>query len=225
MNANPVTPVSRRIAPVVVLVLGLHAALLATPVRSARTNASAATSRPLQVRTLAVAAVATPAATRTPAAIRRASERAALPVEPAAETLPPVPPALSAERLVPLQAAEVTPPMPVFGLVIPGIDSDDDYFPRALLTQAPSPIEPVVIDYPAIDRDPGHHSSELTLFIDETGRVARVRVDGAELPFELEVAARNAFINARFRSGELDGRAVKSQIRIEVVFDSRTGNA
>ena len=223
MNASTIAPVSRRMAPVVILVLGLHAVLLATPVRSARADGAASASRPLQVRTLAVAAVATPAATLAPA-IHRASERAALPVERAAESLPPVPQALSAELLAPVPAAEITPPMPVFGLVIPGIDSDDDYFPRALLTQAPSPIEPVLIDYPLLDHDPGQHSSELTLFIDETGRVTRVRVDGAELPFELEAAARNAFVHARFHSGELDGRAVKSQIRIEVVFDSRGGN-
>ncbi|MDP1690779.1 MAG: hypothetical protein Q8L49_02250 [Burkholderiaceae bacterium] len=212
-------------APVVVLVLGLHAALLATPVRSARADGAASASRPLQVRTLAAAATSTPVATRAPAAMDRESERTAPPAQPVAEPLPQLPAAQPAAPLVAEQAAEIAPPMPVFGLVVPGIDSDDDYFPRALLTQAPSPIEPVLIDYPAIDRDPGHHSSELTLFIDETGRVARVRVDGAELPLELEMAARNAFINARFRSGELDGRAVKSQIRIEVVFDSRTGNA
>ncbi len=227
MNVNALIPVSRRMVPVVVLVLGLHAVLLATPVRSARTHASAATSRPLQARTLALAAVATPKARQALAAIAipQASERVTLPAQqPAAESKPPVPEA-QAEPPAQEPAAALMPPMPFFSLVVPGIDSDDDYFPRALLTLAPSPIEPVLIDYPAIDRDPGHHSSELTLFIDETGRVARVRVDGAELPFELEMAARNAFVNARFRSGELNGRAVKSQIRIEVVFDSRTGNA
>lgn len=121
--------------------------------------------------------------------------------------------------------AAVTPPLEAFGLVVPGIDSDDDYFPRAMLTVVPTPMEPVLIAYPVIEQDSGRHSSELTLFIDETGRVARVRVDGNELPPAMEEAARNAFINARFRSGELDGRAVKSRIRIEVVFDSRPGNA
>jgi periplasmic protein TonB len=207
-------------------VLGLHAALLATPVRSALSNGNASASHPIQVRMLAPPAVTAPVLAQAPAAVRQeANARAAPPAHLVVEPTPSVPEAQSAVPLVPEPLVELAPPMPVFGLIVPGIDHDDDYFPRALLTLAPSPIEPVLIEYPVIDRDPGHHSSELTLFIDETGRVVRVRVDGAELPFELEAAARNAFINARFRSGELDGRAVKSQIRIEVTFDGRSGNA
>lgn len=117
--------------------------------------------------------------------------------------------------------AGISPPVPAFGLVVPGGDRDDDYFSRAMLSLAPSPIDTVLIDYPAIENDSGHHVSELTLFIDETGRVARVRVDGATLPPALAEAARRAFGDAKFRPGEAEGRPVKSQIRIEVVFDNR----
>ena len=222
MNASPVTPVSRRIAALVVLVLGLHAALLALPVRSARANSGAAASGLLQVRMLAAATVTTPQAAQAPAAVREVTERVVVPAQPVLETTPRVPDAQVAELDSVGQPVELTPPMPLFGLALQGIDSDDDYFPRAMLTVVPTPIEPVMIAYPEFDNDPGHHSSELALFIDETGRVARVRFDGPELPRELEEAARNAFITARFRSGELDGRAVKSWIRVEVVFDSRT---
>lgn len=231
------TPVSRRIAALVVLVLGLHAALLALPVRSARANGGAMTSGMLQVRMLAAATVTTPQAAQAaqapqaaqaaqaaqaPAAAHEVAERIAVPLQPAIEPTPRVPDVQVAELDSVGQPVELMPPMPLFGLALHGIDSDDDYFPRAMLTVVPTPVEPVMIAYPEIDRDTGHHSSELALFIDETGRVARVRFDGPELPRELEEAARNAFINARFRSGELDGRAVKSWIRVEVVFDSRT---
>ena len=94
--------------------------------------------------------------------------------------------------------------MPKFGLVLPGIHSDGDYYPRALLSKAPSPLDAVAIDYPLIENDSGYHVSELTLFIDETGRVARVRVDGASLPAALEAAARQAFASAQFRAGEVE---------------------
>ena len=210
-------------APVVVLVLGLHAVLLATPVRSSRTTGgSPATSGPLQVRMVAALPLTLPSTKPAAAAMPQASQRVAVPAQPVAEPTPPVPETQAADSPAQEQPAEIKPPLPAFGLAIPGIDSDDDYFPRAMLSVVPTPIEPVMIDYPAIDNDPGHHSSELALFIDETGRVARVRFEGPDLPRELEEAARNAFINARFRSGELDGRAVKSWIRVEVVFDSRS---
>ena len=86
---------------------------------------------------------------------------------------------------------------------------------------APAAVDAIVIDYPPIADDSGHHVSELSLFIDEAGRVTRVRVEGPALPSALEQAARAAFVAARFRPGEVDGRAVKSRIRVEVVFDAR----
>ncbi len=61
----------------------------------------------------------------------------------------------------------------------------------------------------------------MTLFIDETGAVVRVRCEGNTLPPAFEEAARNAFMNVRFRPGELaDHGAVKSRIRVEVVFEA-----
>ena len=61
---------------------------------------------------------------------------------------------------------------------------------------------------------------ELTLFIDETGMVVRVRKEDDGLTEALEEVARRAFMETRFSPGELsDAGAVKSRIRIEVVFD------
>jgi hypothetical protein len=60
-----------------------------------------------------------------------------------------------------------------------------------------------------------------TLFIDEAGRVDRIVPDGPSLFPALEDSARAAFSQARFQPGEVDGRQVKSLIRIEVVFEPR----
>lgn len=209
-------------APLAILVIGLHAALLSIPVRSERADHAAGAVGHMQVRLLTaplaqgvtmVSAVQAPALS----AEMPATQPAATDAVPAAT----LEPATSAGPHSRAAAADLSPPLPTFGLVVAGIDADGDYFPRALLSKAPNPLNAVVIDYPFVENDSGRYISELTLFIDESGQVARVRVDGASLPAVLEEAARRAFASTRFRAGEVDGRAVKSQIRIEVVFDSR----
>jgi hypothetical protein len=61
----------------------------------------------------------------------------------------------------------------------------------------------------------------LTLFIDEQGVVRRVRIDEADdtgLPPLLEDTARQTFLQSAFTPGEVEGRPVRSQLRIEVEF-------
>lgn len=207
--------------PLVILVIGLHAALLSVPVSSARSDHVPGANGQMQVRLLAGPPAQPAPATLPPADV--GSMAAEEPAEPRAPTEAEPVPQQPATTESPARAApaDVSPPAPAIGLVLPGGDRDADYFPRGLLSLVPSPLDPVMIDYPVIAKDSGHHVSELTLFIDETGRVVRVRVDGAALPAVLEDAARAAFTNARFRPGEAEGRMVKSQIRVEVVFDSR----
>lgn len=128
-----------------------------------------------------------------------------------------------ANEVAPMAADPVLPQVDSFmGLSLPGVATDEDlYFPRALLSVPPAALDLVVIDYPRFDGDAGRYVAELSLFIDETGRVARVRVDSGSLPPALEDAARRAFTQARFRPGEAaEHGAVKSRIRIEVVFES-----
>ena len=95
-----------------------------------------------------------------------------------------------------------------------------DYVPRALLSVAPTPVQAVEVPFPSAVEDVLHVRGELSLFIDERGVVQRVRVDGSPIPPVLEDAARNAFLRARFTPGEVDGRPVRSLIRIEVNFDA-----
>lgn len=96
---------------------------------------------------------------------------------------------------------------------------DDGYIPRPLLTQAPVALTTVLIESPASQAPAGRYTGVLSLFIDEEGHVREVRGEPPSLPPEMEEAGRAAFLQARFKPGELDGHAVKSRVRVEVVFD------
>ncbi len=96
----------------------------------------------------------------------------------------------------------------------------NDYVPRPLLTVPPVAQAPVLIGEPTGATQTGRYVGILSLFIDEEGRVQYVAADEPALPPLYEQAARDAFIAARFSPGQVDGRAVKSRVRVEVVFDS-----
>jgi len=50
--------------------------------------------------------------------------------------------------------------------------------------------------------------------------VGRIEFEGVPLPEVLERAARVTFENAHFTPGQVNGRIVKSLIRVEVDFDN-----
>jgi hypothetical protein len=110
------------------------------------------------------------------------------------------------------------PPSSPFSVFTSRVLAEADYFDRDQLTVGPSPKAEVLIDYPPVDGLSGSHMSELSLFIDEGGRVVRVRVDGPDLPAALEEAARTAFLAAQFSPGQVDGLPVRSRLRVEVSF-------
>lgn len=104
---------------------------------------------------------------------------------------------------------------------------DEEYLPRSALSLAPEALDEVLLAYPP-EAPPGRYRGVLTLFIDAEGRVRRVRSepaagagDSEALPPIFEDAARQAFLAARFRPGERDGRPVKSRIRIAVEFEAQ----
>lgn len=220
----------RRIGPLVALVVAAHGVLLAAPRQPpVASGAPLPHAQAVQFRVVDATPRATPQP-RQPIATRSdVSATAALPppaaLPPATE---PAPRAVDPEPAV-ATAAPVLPPADAWlGIALPGVATEDDqFFPRTLLSVAPAPLAPVLIEYPAFQGDAGRYVSELSLFIDETGTVVKVRVeDGDALPPPLEAAARNAFLNARFRPGEVaELGAVKSRIRIEVTFDSRDAAA
>lgn len=95
---------------------------------------------------------------------------------------------------------------------------NSDYFAKAYLTVNPEPLSAVEIRPPEIGGK-GTVQLELSLFIDEEGKVRRVR---AETPGAMEAyvdAATQAFEATRFKPGEISGRAVKSVIRVVVEFE------
>lgn len=100
------------------------------------------------------------------------------------------------------------------------IDENDDYIPRPLLSVAPVARTPVVIGSPPDETGVGRHVGILSLFIDEEGRVQHISANEPLLPSAFEQAARDAFMAARFSPGQVDGLAVKSRVRVEVVFDN-----
>jgi protein TonB len=136
-------------------------------------------------------------------------------------------------------AATGSSPQP--GETLAAADSwDQHYLPRQALSRAPAAQETVQLPYP--DLAPlGHWRARLTLFISASGQVQRVRVDQAEqldaseaslaassatpagLPAALEDSARQAFLQARFSPGELNGQPWASRLRVEVEFAAEPG--
>jgi hypothetical protein len=97
----------------------------------------------------------------------------------------------------------------------------DGYVLRRALTRAPQPLADVNPPWPPGPTPIEPQRGVFTIFIDETGVVDRIEPDGPTLMPGMEESARQAFSAARFQPGEVDGRVVKSVIRIEVVFDPR----
>jgi hypothetical protein len=116
--------------------------------------------------------------------------------------------------------AAVSPPMGNLALRAPGAMGDEEFFPRDALDVGPFPTAPVLIDYPTTGAMTGTHAGILSLFIDEVGKVVRVRVDTQALAPAMQDAARSAFMDATFAPGMVDGLPVRSKIRVEVVFEA-----
>lgn len=93
------------------------------------------------------------------------------------------------------------------------------YFPPAELSRKPQPSDPVPLDYPADTPAVARGSIVLRLLINEAGGVDRIVVEKSELPKELEELAKQAFSQSRFQPGLREGRAVNSQMMIEVTFE------
>ncbi|UUX96549.1 energy transducer TonB [Aquabacterium sp. J223] len=122
----------------------------------------------------------------------------------------------------------------VAGPALDGISSDAvptvsvepaAFLPRSLLSAGPVALDEVQLPWPedaALGGAVGLHlTGTLALFIDESGFVREVHAEDDSLPPVFREAARSAFLKARFRPGELDGRPVRSRLRVEVAFEAR----
>ena len=144
------------------------------------------------------------------------------PTAPASKTIDPglnLGPDLDLDALPP-PAAGPSPRDHPIGAPEPEPEPEPPYLPRSLLSRGPSPQQAIDLPYP--DLAPiGRFRAVLTLFIDEHGVVQRVRLDEADdtgLPPLLADAARQTFLQSAFTPGEVEGRPVRSQLRIEVEF-------
>jgi hypothetical protein len=210
----------RRLAPCVALTIAAHAAVLAVPVRPAGIAGAVSPVATIQWRTIEARPVVPP-----PMEVAAPPAAAAVPAVQAPRARTQAPPLAAPDSTVPTSAreapTEATLTPPVYGWSLPGVADDDDVFlARSFLAVAPAPLAPVIIQYPEFAAANERYSGELTLYIDETGAVVRVRAETGALPPALEAAAREAFMSVRFRPGELaEHGAVKSRIRVEVTFE------
>jgi protein TonB len=164
---------------------------------------------------------------------------AGLPATPASAASAASGPALTASSALPPEnapsasmVATAAAPMSAASLAAGDVGEalEGGYLPRPLLSIAPEPAIPVVIPTPSSSspgtgRLIGRYSGVLALYIDEQGQVRRIEAEPPALPESMELAARAAFLGARFSPGQVDGRAVKSRIRVEVVFDDEPAQA
>jgi hypothetical protein len=96
----------------------------------------------------------------------------------------------------------------------------DDFFPRPLLTVPPKPIAAVTLAAPPPGMEATRYLGVLSLYIDELGQVQHVEAHEPFFPAALEAIARGTFMAVPFSPGQVDGRAVKSRLRVEVEFDN-----
>lgn len=96
----------------------------------------------------------------------------------------------------------------------------DGYVPRPWLTMAPQPQTPILLPFPPEFQDRARYTARLSLYIEADGQVGHVEFEGEPLPQVLARAARQAFTHARFTPGQVNGRIVKSLIKVEVDFDN-----
>jgi outer membrane biosynthesis protein TonB len=104
------------------------------------------------------------------------------------------------------------------------LHSPQEYVPSEYLSFVPKPLAPVEIPFPDAVTGDIRVQVQLSLFIDETGQVNRVQVDNAQAQSTLQDAAVNTFLSTRFKAGELNGQVVRSLLRVEVIFESRSGD-
>ncbi len=165
---------------------------------------------PVQVRMLAQALRPSPATSASAAQDEAAPTPVATPTVEAA--------GVSAEaQALAVAEPDTAPPVPSAS----ASTTLDTYIPRPELTLPPVRQTPVVLSAPEEgDSEPARRVGVLALYIDETGRVHHIESDEPRLPPPYERAAREAFMTAVYTPGQLDGRVVKSRIRVEVVFDN-----
>jgi hypothetical protein len=98
---------------------------------------------------------------------------------------------------------------------------DADYLPKNHLSLGPEPLAPIEIQSPEDLTGKPSVTVVLWLFIDEYGKVQKIRVESTDATQSFVDAALKAFGNATFKPGTLKGKAVKSVIKVAAEFEQR----
>lgn len=94
------------------------------------------------------------------------------------------------------------------------------YFTYAELDQRPSPLKPIIIDFPSDVLNEGRVEGILLLYIGLNGKVERVEtIQSTSFP-SLDHAAKEAFMRGAMQPGIKDGKAVRSQMKVAVEFEA-----
>lgn len=101
-------------------------------------------------------------------------------------------------------------------------EAADVYLAANVLSKRPVPHEDVVVTYPESSDERGVFKVVLTIFVNERGTVDRITVDDPALPALFTNAAMDAFSRVTFSPGLVADRAVKSRVRIEIIFDNES---
>jgi hypothetical protein len=92
------------------------------------------------------------------------------------------------------------------------------YYTTDQLTKAPRPTSEPKLDVPRSIARSVSGRVLLRLWIDELGNVASVEVESSDLPDTVSGTAAAAFGKLHFVPGEIDGRRVRTLMRIEVAY-------
>ncbi|MBU1235939.1 MAG: energy transducer TonB [Gammaproteobacteria bacterium] len=98
-----------------------------------------------------------------------------------------------------------------FGLPVPY------YFTAGEVSERAKPVREIDLDPPEMRTLPGDGNLRLTLWINEGGTVDRIEVESSGVAEPMEKAITEQFRQATFAPARLDGEAVKSRMKIEVV--------
>lgn len=138
----------------------------------------------------------------------------------------PAPPA-AAPAPVPVTMTPAAPTLPSESVAaaapaasVAAVD-DAPYLPRGQLTIAPALLGSVNVPFPGEIEGIVDLKVQITLFIDEEGRVRRIRLDAPQQVHPgFERAIRETWGEARFTPGRVHQVPVRSQLRLEVDFEA-----
>lgn len=93
------------------------------------------------------------------------------------------------------------------------------YFPARELTQKPFVLRDIPSDIARYFYGVPPQKLALSLFISEEGKVDRVKIEGSDLPEDIERMVVQAFSEARFFPGKIGDHAVNSELKIEMAIE------